>query len=151
MPVDAACSLAASPVGCIRSNPRHTYRNTRRLIPRGGVILFNRRRARTLTTTSLRPSHRIGGIAEWCQSLVGFRGFVVTDIDSLFGLIPVGEKNAETSIQIWKRLDLWAPTTVRYKLNCLVVEGRIKRIVRPSHKGGEAHFYYRLSITGEEE
>jgi hypothetical protein len=35
------------------------------------------------------------------------------DTDMLYNVIPVGRENAETSIQIWIRVGLWAPTTIR--------------------------------------
>jgi predicted transcriptional regulator len=67
----------------------------------------------------------------------------LVDIEALIKAVPVGKDNAESSIQIWKRLDLWAPITIRSKLNGLVAEGRIERVSRPSHKGGDAYFYHR--------
>jgi hypothetical protein len=44
------------------------------------------------------------------------------DTDMLYDAIPVGRENAETSIQIWERIGLWAPATIREKINRLAAE-----------------------------
>jgi hypothetical protein len=65
------------------------------------------------------------------------------DTDMLYDVIPVGRENAETSIQIWIRVGLWAPATIREKLNRLASEGRLERLTLPARKAGEAYRYYR--------
>jgi hypothetical protein len=65
------------------------------------------------------------------------------DTDMLFAAVRVGEENAETSIQIWKRVGMWAPVTIRDKLRRLAAEGRIERLTRSALKAGEAYCYYR--------
>ena len=67
----------------------------------------------------------------------------MVDIETLIGVIPVGAENAETSMQIWRRLDLWAPVTIRDKLNRLAAEGRIERLSRSALKAKGANYYYR--------
>jgi predicted transcriptional regulator len=67
----------------------------------------------------------------------------VTDIEKLLRVVPVGEESAETALQIWQRFGLWAPTTIRYKLNHLAAYGRIKRKSHRAPKGGETYLYYR--------
>jgi hypothetical protein len=61
----------------------------------------------------------------------------------LYDVIPVGTESAETSIQIWKRVGLWAPAAIREKLNRLAAEGRIERLTLSARKAGEAYRYYR--------
>lgn len=65
------------------------------------------------------------------------------DTEMLFAAVPIGEENAATSIQIWERVGMWAPVTIRGKLNRLAAEGRVERQSRSALKAGEAFCYYR--------
>ena len=67
----------------------------------------------------------------------------MVDIETLISATPIGKENAETSVQIWKRVGMWAPVTIRDKLNRLAAEGRIERLTRSALKAGEAYCYYR--------
>jgi hypothetical protein len=67
----------------------------------------------------------------------------IVSTDMLFDAIPIGKENAEPSFQIWKRIGLWAPVTIKGKLNRLAAEGRIERLTRSSLKAREAYCYYR--------
>jgi predicted transcriptional regulator len=65
------------------------------------------------------------------------------DMDKLWNVVPVGEVNAAAASEIWKRLDMWARSTVQHKLSLMVEAGRIHRISRPMRIGGEVRLYYR--------
>ncbi|HWL06747.1 MAG TPA: hypothetical protein VNQ99_17725 [Xanthobacteraceae bacterium] len=59
----------------------------------------------------------------------------MTMIDDVLRFVPVGEANAETSRQIWKRYGVWAESSVGAVLRRLVDEGVIKRASRPIPTG----------------
>ena len=65
------------------------------------------------------------------------------DMDKLLNLVPVGEGNAAAASAIWKRLDMWARSTVQHNLFSMAEAGRIRRTSRPMWMGGEVRLYYR--------
>lgn len=68
----------------------------------------------------------------------------MTEIDiKLWNVVPVGEVNAAPASEIWRRLDMWARSTVQHKLSLMAEAGRIHRISRPMRMGGEVRLYYR--------
>ncbi len=73
----------------------------------------------------------------------GILGMTELDMDKLWNVVPVGEVNAAAASEIWKRLDMWARSTVQHKLSLMVEAGRIHRISRPMRIGGEVRLYYR--------
>jgi hypothetical protein len=66
------------------------------------------------------------------------------DLDELCQAVPIGEENAETAGQIWKRFGVWSAAGIRPHLNSLVTSGRIVRIAKPRPDGGVVYFFYRL-------
>ena len=58
------------------------------------------------------------------------------DLDELYRAVPIGEENAETAAQIWKRLGVWSVGGIRPHLIGLVASGRIVRIGRHMPDGG---------------
>ena len=65
------------------------------------------------------------------------------DLDELYQAVPIGEENAETAAQIWKRLGVWSVGGIRPHLIGLVASGRISRIAKPRLDGGVVYFFYR--------
>jgi hypothetical protein len=65
------------------------------------------------------------------------------DLDELYQAVPIGEENAETAAQIWKRLGVWSVGGIRPHLIGLVASGRIVRITNPRPGGGVLYFFYR--------
>jgi predicted ArsR family transcriptional regulator len=65
------------------------------------------------------------------------------DLDELYQAVPIGEENAETAGQIWKRLGVWSAGGIRPHLNSLVASGRIVRVAKPRPDGGVVYFFYR--------
>jgi predicted transcriptional regulator len=68
---------------------------------------------------------------------------ITADFEQLWNAIPVGEDNAEPAGQIWRRLDMWARSTIQHKLFSLAEAGKINRKSRPLPIGGEKQLYYR--------
>jgi len=66
------------------------------------------------------------------------------DLNKLWNVVPVGEANAATASKIWKRLDMYARSTVQHELSWMADAGRIYRISRCMPMGGEARLYYRM-------
>ena len=66
------------------------------------------------------------------------------DMDKLWNVVPIGEANAAAASAIWKRLDMWARSTVHHTLFSMAEAGRIRRISRPMWMGGEVRLYYRV-------
>ena len=67
------------------------------------------------------------------------------DLDELYRAVPIGEQNAETARQIWKRLglDVFSASGIRPYLKGLAASGRIVRITNPRPGGGVLYFFYR--------
>lgn len=65
------------------------------------------------------------------------------DLSKLWDAVPVGEANAASASKIWKRLDMYARSTVQHELMSMADEGRIQRISRGMPMGGEVRLYYR--------
>ncbi len=65
------------------------------------------------------------------------------DLDELCRAVPIGEENAETAAQIWKRFGVWSAGGIRRHLMGLAASGRIVRITRPRPNGGVVYFFYR--------
>ena len=65
------------------------------------------------------------------------------DLSKLWDVVPVGEANAAAASKIWKRLDMYARSTVQHELMWMADEGRIQRISRGMPMGGEVRLYYR--------
>jgi len=70
-------------------------------------------------------------------------GTGMIDLDELYQAVPIGEENAETAAQIWKRLGVWSVGGIRPHLIGLVASGRIVRIGRHMPDGGVVYFFYR--------
>jgi predicted transcriptional regulator len=66
------------------------------------------------------------------------------DTDKLWNVVPLGEADAAAASAIWKRLDMWARSTVQHNLFSMAEAGRIRRISRPMRMGGEVRLYYRV-------
>lgn len=67
-----------------------------------------------------------------------------TDLEKLWNLVPVGEANAAAASKIWRRLDMWARSTVQHELSWMADKGRIRRVSRGMPMGGEVRLYYRM-------
>ena len=70
-------------------------------------------------------------------------GTGMVDLDELYRAVPIGEENAETARQIWKRFGVWTVGGIRPSLNGLVASGRIVSIAKPRPGGGAVYFFYR--------
>jgi predicted transcriptional regulator len=70
-------------------------------------------------------------------------GMTEFEMDKLWNVVPVGEANAAAASEIWKRLDMWARSTVQHNLSSMAEAGRIRRISRLMRMGGEVNLYYR--------
>ena len=66
------------------------------------------------------------------------------DLEKLWSVVPVGEANAVAASKIWKRLDMWARSTVQHELSWMADAGRIHRLSRGMPMGGEVRLYYRM-------
>jgi hypothetical protein len=69
-----------------------------------------------------------------------------SDLDKLWNVVPVGEANAAAASKIWKRLDMYARSTVQHELSWMAEAGRIHRLSRCMPMGGEVRWYYRREI-----
>ena len=70
-------------------------------------------------------------------------GAGMVDLDELYRAVPIGEENAETAAQIWKRFGVWSAGGIRLPLKGLVASGRIVSIAKPRPGGGAVYFFYR--------
>lgn len=68
------------------------------------------------------------------------------DLKKLWNVVLVGEANATAASKIWKRLDMFARSTVQHELSGMADAGRIQRISRGMPMGGEVRLYYRGRI-----
>ena len=66
------------------------------------------------------------------------------DLDRLWSVVPIGEANAAAASTIWKRLDMYARSTIQHRLSWMVDAGRICRTSRCMPMGGEVRLYYRM-------
>jgi hypothetical protein len=73
-------------------------------------------------------------------------GMTESDLDKLWNVVPVGEANAAAASKIWKRLDMYARSTVQHELSWMAEAGRIHRLSRCMPMGGEVRLYYRREI-----
>jgi hypothetical protein len=73
-------------------------------------------------------------------------GMTESDLDKLWNVVPVGEANAAAASKIWKRLDMYARSTVQHELSGMAEAGRIHRLSRCMPMGGEVRLYYRREI-----
>ncbi|MBR1156637.1 hypothetical protein [Bradyrhizobium sp. JYMT SZCCT0428] len=62
--------------------------------------------------------------------------------DELINSIPIGEENAISALEIWKRVSLWSHVTVKEKLRGMAADGLIER-KQVSNAGREAAVYFR--------
>jgi hypothetical protein len=65
------------------------------------------------------------------------------DLERLWSVVPIGEANAAAASTIWKSIDMYSRSTIRYQLSWMVDAGRIRRTSRRMPIGGEVHLYYR--------
>jgi hypothetical protein len=65
------------------------------------------------------------------------------DLDELYRAVPIGEENAETARQIWKRFGVLSASGIRPYLKGLAASGRIVRTTKPRPGGGVLYFFYR--------
>ena len=72
----------------------------------------------------------------------------MVDLDELYRAVPIGEENAETVRQIWKRFGVWTVGGIRRHLIGLVASGRIVRIAKSKPNGGVVYFFYRRPGDG---
>jgi hypothetical protein len=63
----------------------------------------------------------------------------------LWNVIPVGETNAAAASAIWKRLGMYARSTIQHQRTSMVDAGRIHRISRSMPMGGEVRLFYRMA------
>jgi hypothetical protein len=73
-------------------------------------------------------------------------GMTESDLDKLWNVVPVGEANAAAASKIWKRLEMYARSTVQHELSGMAEAGRIHRLSRCMPMGGEVRLYYRREI-----
>ena len=66
------------------------------------------------------------------------------DLERLWSVVPIGEANAAAASTIWKRLEMYARSTIQHQLSWMVDEGRIRRTSRCMPMGGEVRLYYRM-------
>ena len=69
-----------------------------------------------------------------------------TDLNKLLSVVPVGEANAESASRIWKRLDMYARSTVKHQLRWMANIGRICQLSRGMPMGGDVRLYYRKDL-----
>lgn len=62
-------------------------------------------------------------------------------MEDVLKFVPVGEANAQSAREIWKRVDCWAEITIQRRLSDLLSAGRLKRRVMPI-KHGFAYLYW---------
>ena len=60
----------------------------------------------------------------------------------LLDFIPIGEENALTALEIWKRFSLWSHVTVKEKLRAMAADGTIEQKI-VSYDGRERKLYFR--------
>ena len=70
-------------------------------------------------------------------------GTGMVDLDELYRAVPIGEVNAETARQIWKRFGVWSAGGIRRHLIGLAASGRVVRIAKPRPDGGVVYFFHR--------
>jgi hypothetical protein len=66
------------------------------------------------------------------------------DLNKLWNVVPLGEANAAPASSIWKRMDMYARSTIQHQLSWMADVGRICRLTRGMPMGGEARLYYRM-------
>ncbi|MFG3598263.1 hypothetical protein [Bradyrhizobium sp. RDI18] len=69
------------------------------------------------------------------------------DFNKLWNLVPVGEANAARASTIWKRLDMYARSTVQHQLSWMADAGHICRLSRCMPMGGDVRLYYRMQTN----
>ena len=65
------------------------------------------------------------------------------DLTRLRRVVPIGEASAAPARLIWRRLDMYARSTVKHQLSSMAVTGRIHQLSRAMPMGGEVRLYYR--------
>ena len=66
------------------------------------------------------------------------------DLNKLWNVVPLGEANAAPASTIWKRLDMYARSTVQHELSWMAEAGRIQQLSRCMPMGGQVRLYYRM-------
>jgi hypothetical protein len=64
------------------------------------------------------------------------------DLDELYHAVPIGEDNAETSRQIWKRFGLWSLGSIYRGLIRLAAADHIVKVTNP-RRDGVVHTFFR--------
>jgi hypothetical protein len=76
-------------------------------------------------------------------------GMTEADLTKLWNVIPVGETSAASATAIWKRLGMYARSTVQHQLVWMAGNGRISRLTHRIPMGGEVRLYYRTREPSE--